>query len=168
MNGELESIPIVVPIAFILSIIKIILFKLQGLEKKEEEKYSILKILKEYIIVEIIILFVMVEYLLKSDFFIDNYIQDIVGIAIWTLIVIKLLIFIKIIYKNFILLVKQGKKKVWWAIHVVPIILSFIEPTILPPLIIILGLGSAYIYILGSIAMNIYIIYVFKIKKLLM
>ena len=41
MNGELESIPIVVPIAFILSIIKIILFKLQGLEKKEEEKYSI-------------------------------------------------------------------------------------------------------------------------------
>ncbi|MGL4762883.1 MAG: hypothetical protein ACRCWG_15780 [Sarcina sp.] len=157
MFGELQDVPLIVLIMLILSIVKIVLFKSKKLENENMKKNFLLKILKkleEYVVFEIIILFIMKE-LFSEIFYIDSYRKTIVGILLWGLIIRQGLFFIKITFINIILLIRNGEKKVWWLVHALAIIYSLIHLEQFMPTIVYVGIALTFPYVLVKLGMDI-------------
>ena len=110
-------------LVLILSIIRIVLFNLNFINRKEVIERSHLKILDNLSIIELGILFVMNGVTTERTYIKDlNFL--ITKASLQILILVTIAIVIKIVVKNFILLKNENKKKIWFLIYIIIIILS--------------------------------------------
>ena len=160
--NDVSGILSIYPIVLILSIIRTAMFNLNFINRKEVNEKSHIRILEDFSIIELGILCVANAWI-TEDFYSDVLNFPITKIALRILILLTIGVVIKTIIKNFSLLVKEDKKKVWVLLHGMSIMLILIFSSGIGGFLLLLFMGLGYLYIHLMLVVNIFFIIEFII-----